>query len=229
MLSKTTWGGTSTRLALPCSHTFCLFASRGGWRTVILLLIAVEMQHLSVRNWACALDHSLCGRTVSEVAAGERRDGGNTVRECQSTMNRDGDLSSQLIITILLISPSEGLVARTKSVAMSPPSTYPPQVVLFMILLSLALIIPLTRPPCITRDRGNKEWAIKVEVVLWFIAGLGVPCWTRSCLRCVLWIKLHFIQVVSGKENRHMLSWILAYPWSWSTKKVYSDSLISLY
>lgn len=82
------------------------------------------------------------------------------------TVNRDGDLSSQLITTILLIRPSEGLVARTKSVAMSPSSTYPPQVVLFMILLSLALIIPLTRPPYITRDRGNKEWAIKIEVVL---------------------------------------------------------------
>lgn len=91
------------------------------------------------------------------------------------------------------IAHSEELVDCTKTLAMAPSSTCPPWIMLFMTLLSMAMMFPVTRFPHITRDRGNKQSAVRVESVLWFTADLCLPCWVWSCLPCVFWIELNCI------------------------------------
>lgn len=80
--------------------------------------------------------------------------------------NGDGDLSFQLTGTILLTSTSEGQVSQDQLAGNGTLlHTFPSGCALCDIAFH-GRDVPFNQIPCAPRERGNKEWKVRVEVVL---------------------------------------------------------------
>lgn len=85
---------------------------------------------------------------------------------------------------------------------------HPPQVVLLWhgspsFFCRCVHDVPFNQIPCVTRQRGNKEWVVRIEAVSWFTTGpvsalLGLALLVLCSLN---WTELNFIQVAPDKKT----------------------------